>query len=239
MPCGQPLRRRSQLWEGRQLEGGTLDSIDTDPIEAATTGAGGPAAGSRVSGFRLGCRALYLRDVEPAVLLADPAVAPLAVLGAGTPLQRVEALALALRVIREAGGRHLAERLESAVVLATIRLDRPTIELAEEASMSTDSMAKFYEDIVDFYDETPIGRALRQRGRAEGVAEARAEGVAEGVEAGRAETLALLLVRRFGERPEIAGIARSLAGRADFAAACERVSVASLDELLALAAEGC
>ena len=182
------------------LGDGRMDSVD-DPREG---------------GFRLGCRVVHLRDVDPEDLLARPATAPLAVLGRGGPEVRARAFLRALRLVAGEAGAHAKVLVEAASVLATIRLDRPMIEkIREEAGMTVESVA-------DFWAETEFGRVLQQRARE------------EGLERGRLQALAALLRVRFGDGPDVEEAAGRLAPAPDFDTVVRDVSTAgSLDELLA------
>jgi len=133
---------------------------------------------------------LYLRDVDPAIFLETPLLAPFAVLGRGSPQLRAEAFAACLRLIGEQGGTRTSELLEFAATLAVIRLKAPTIEqIIKEVAVTITSVAEFYRD-------TEFGRKLRHEGREEG----------------RHEMLTDLLRERFGEHPGIPDAARRLAG---------------------------
>ncbi len=164
-------------------------------------------------GFRLGCRVLYLRDVPVEDLLAEPALAPLAALGRGSDEERADAHLRALRLIAEHAGDRTSELLETASVLATIRLRAPTIQkIRTEAGMTVESIA-------DFYAQTEGGQFLIDKGREQGREQAREEAVA------------VLLRERFGDDPRIPGVARRLAA-GDLATAYRSVLAAgALDDL--------
>lgn len=152
---------------------------------------------------------LYLRDVPVEGLLAEPSLAPLAVLGRGTDEERAEAHLQALRLIAQHAGDRTGELLETASVLATIRLRAPTIQkIRREAGMTVESIA-------DFYAQTEGGRFLIDKGREQGREEAREEAVA------------VLLHERFGDDPRIPGIARRLAA-GELAAAYRSVLASEL-----------
>ncbi|MBI4940981.1 MAG: hypothetical protein HY830_09555 [Actinobacteria bacterium] len=178
------------------LGGGRLDSVDNGD-------------------FRLGCRALYLREHPPDRFLASPVLAPLASLGRGTPHDLARAYTQALHVIGTKGGDRVAELLESAATLATIRLDAPILDkIRREVGMTVESVA-------EFYAQTDSGKFLVERGRE--------EGREEGREAGREETLAELLRERFGADERIPALAERLAHQAG--ALRSVLAATSLDDL--------
>ncbi|WP_143448273.1 hypothetical protein [Kineosporia sp. A_224] len=174
------------------LDGGRLDSVDS-------------------GAFRLGCRALYLREHPPDRFLGSPVLAPLASLGRGTPDDLARAYTQALHVIGTEGGDRVAELLESAATLATIRLDAPILDkIRREVGMTVESVA-------EFYAQTDSGKFLVERGRE------------EGREEGREATLAELLRERFGADERIPALAQRLAHRP--AALRAVLEAASLDDL--------
>ena len=164
--------------------------------------------------FRLGCSVLHLRDVATEELLRTPTLAPLAVLGRGTEVDRAAAHLQALRLIRDQAGERLDELVETATVLATIRLHPHTIEkIRREADMTVESIA-------DFYAQTEGGQFLIAKGREEGREET------------REETLAVLLRARFGDDPRIPALADRLVHEQEYAAVLRAVLGAeSLDDL--------
>jgi hypothetical protein len=168
------------------------------------------------NGFTLGLRTIYLRECDPALFLGVPGLAPLAVLAQGDRESRARALFRAVSVIQAQPGPRQAQLLEAAAVLATIRLDGPTIDLIRrESGMSVESIA-------DFYSETEVGRELLNRG------------IEQGLERS-GQLLAALLRERFGEQPEIAEVTQRLVHWPDPAAAIQAVNRAgSVSELLAL-----
>jgi hypothetical protein len=127
-----------------------------------------------------------------------------------------------LRVIRTQGGNRTRELMEFAQVLATIRLDTPTIEeIVKEAGMTVESIAGLFR-------ETEFGQLLVNEGRTEGRNEGRTEGRTEGREA----LLTALLRDRFGDQPGLAAAAHRLAGWPDAAVALHAVTAAAdLDDL--------
>jgi predicted transposase YdaD len=136
----------------------------------------------------------YLRDHDPTVFLADPTLAPLAVLARpSSDRPRTTTLREALALITEVSDPKRRHALaETALVLAGIRLDRDTIEtITQEARMSF-TLA-----------ETLAGRQI--------AAEAQARGQARGTVLGRATVLAALLRRTFGDDDRIEAIATDLA----------------------------
>lgn len=148
-------------------------------------------------GFALDLRVTYLREVSASVFLAEPGLAPLAALACGSNGERQLAFAAGLRLIHERGGQRSRELLEFAAVLATIRLDRHTInKIVKEIGMTVESIA------AEFYD-TEFGQELVRMGRVEGRNEARVEA--------RVEMLTALLTERFGDHPDLPATARRLA----------------------------
>ena len=181
------------------LGDGRMDSVD-DP---------------RSDGFRLGCRAVHLRDVDPELLLASPATAPLAVLARGAPEERARSFHRALRVVTHAAGEQSAVLVDVASVLATIRLDLPMIEkIREEVGMTVESVA-------DFWADSSWGRVIQARARE------------QGIEQGRLQVLGTLLRVRFGDVPQVAQVAPRLATADDFDVVVRDVwSAVSIEDLL-------
>jgi hypothetical protein len=194
-----------------------------------------------VTGFQLDLNVVYLRDLEPATLLKDPSLAPLAALGRGSPSERAVAYGQALRLIQRHGGARAHELTEFATLLGAITLDTLIMgKIAEEVGMID-------EVIAELFDESGIGASLVQRGldrgRVEGIAEGtergrvegRVEGIAEGTEkglaAGRERMLTVLITNRFGLRSEIPAIAHRLAGWSDSAATHAIAEAQSLEQL--------
>ncbi|WP_088281346.1 hypothetical protein [Kineosporia sp. A_224] len=212
-------QRRGEAGLARRMlryRGAVMDAYPQDDLEQVVVVLGDGLVDSVDSpvdgGFRLGCRAVYLRDVAPELLLATPASAPLAVLGRGTPDERAVALGRALRTIRDGGGDRTVELLDAAAVLATIRLHPVTIEkIRREAGMTVESIA-------DFYEQTDFGRLIQDR--------AREQGIEQGIE----QALTVALVERFGIRPETAGVAHRLAAGTDLATAMHTVMTAQAFE---------
>ena len=143
-------------------------------------------------------------------------------LARGSATERRAAFATALEIIRRKGDDRAGELLEYATVLATIRLDAPTINhIVEEAGMTVESIAEFYRDTI-------IGRTLRDVGRQEG----RQEGREEGRHEERAALLAAMLRARFGDDPRIPEISARLAeGDQGDAAVAAIAEAASVDDL--------
>jgi hypothetical protein len=166
------------------------------------------------NGFTLGLRTIYLRDCDPALFLDIPGLAPLAVLAQGSRESRAYALARAVNLIQTRSGPLQAQLLEAAAVLATIRLDGPTIDvIRRESGMSVESIA-------DFYSETEVGRELLNRGLEQGLERS-------------GQLLSALLRDRFGEQPEITEITARLIHWPDPASAIHAVTRAeTLAELL-------
>lgn len=145
------------------------------------------------TGFRLGLRTIYLRDADPEALMASADLAPLAVLAKGSQAERGRRFAATLELIRKQPEDRHDGLYEAAVTLATITLERSTIEnIGKEMGVSID-------EVVDFYDSTEIGRVLKERGREAG----REEGVSQ--------TLLVLLSARFGDQSGLEELAGRLA----------------------------
>ncbi|MBT0770832.1 hypothetical protein KIH74_17955 [Kineosporia sp. J2-2] len=168
------------------------------------------------NGFYLGLRTLYLREADPAALLAHPGLAPLAVLARGDRRQRGERLAEAFELIAREPEHRRNVLTEATMTLAMITLDRPTIDrIRKEIDMTVADMA-------DFYAESDFAVLIRDRGRAQGRQEGRREG---------SERVLLALLRsRFGPRPELPGIADLLARTDDDDAAIMAIQAAATPE---------
>jgi hypothetical protein len=172
-------------------------------------------------GFWLDLDVHYLRDLDPAVLLETPVLAPLAPLGRGSPEERARAYANAIRVIQKEGGSRTEDLLDFASCLAMITLDGRLVDrIVEEVGMTVESVTEFYRDTI-------LGHALQDLGRQEG----RQEGRAEGIEQGRERLLADLLEDRFGPDPAVGSIAHRLAGWPGAAVAHAINTATSLEDL--------
>jgi hypothetical protein len=155
------------------------------------------------NGFTLGLKPIYLRECDPEPLLATARLAPLAVLARGDREQRAESFDRALKIVR--GDLDHAFLEEAALRLATITLDRSTLDrVLEESGMTID-------DVVDFYSGTKFGRELVNRSRAEGIV----------------LMLETLLRDRFGEDPRIEATAKRPAETTDPAAAVHAITHAA------------
>jgi predicted transposase YdaD len=164
--------------------------------------------------FAMRLHVTYLRDHAPAEFLADPSMAPLAVLGrAGSVAERAAVLREALQVVAAVpDSTRRAELSEVAAVLAAIHLDGDTISRAgKEVSMPIT------------LDGTVAGREIEARGEARGEAKGRADAAAA--------LFDRLLRRRFGDDPRITSVAAGLAERAYDDALDLALTATSLDEL--------
>ena len=167
--------------------------------------------------FTLRLHVTYLRDHDPASLLTDPALAPLAVLArAGDRSERVEHLRHALTVINTVTDeRHRHDLVHIIATLAGIHLDPVTIEtLTKEAGMPF---------ILD--EDTVAGRIIAAKAEARGEARGKAEE--------RAQTFTALISRTFGDDPRIPALARRLADLPREQALDAALTAATLDDLLA------
>jgi hypothetical protein len=161
------------------------------------------------NGFVLDLHVVYLREHDPGGFLADPVLAPLAVLTRGSRKERQNTLAAAFTLISQSRHPQTQDLLQIAETLATIRLPHPSIiQIREETKMSI-------QPIVQLYKTTPLGDEMRDWGRE--------------------ETLLAMLSHRFGERPEIAEAAKRLASWPQ-AAAVEAI-LSTADPALLLTAE--
>lgn len=157
-------------------------------------------------GFTLDLQVIYLRLCDPAEFLANPALAPFAVLARGDRQQRENALGAAIRLLRNSGHPQSQTQLQITEALARIRLDPETIErVKKENGMSI-------EPLVDFYRETEVGHRLEELGRQQGLEQGLEQGLAQGREEGREQLLLALLRSRFGDTPDLRAAAHRLAG---------------------------
>ncbi len=164
------------------------------------------------TGFRLGLRTVHVRDADPQALLADPALAPMAVLTRGTREARQHRLAQALIRIRKEPPNRRSALVEASLELARIVLDRPTIDqIRKETKMTV-------EETADFYSESDWAKVLKDRGRQ--------EGRQEGLRTGQARTLLALMRTRFGDHPSLDALAEELS-QADEAVAIEAITRAN------------
>ncbi len=175
------------------------------------------------NGFFLGLRTIYLRDCPPEPLLAQPALAPLAVLARGATGRE---LAGALATIKAGPpGPQQDALLEATAVLATIRLDVHTIDrIRRETGMTVESIA-------DFYSATEVGRELLNRGNRRGIE----QGLEQGLEQGVVATLTRLLRAKFGDQPGIEAAATRLAHWSDQDAVI--LAITRADDLSAIPAD--
>ena len=161
------------------------------------------------NGFELELQVVHLRDLDPEMLLADIRLAPLAVLGQGSRADRTKVLGQALRLIEAAGDSTVPERVKLTLTLATIRLDRPTIQRTLEEERMAQSIG---EEILD----EVYGKPARE----------------EGLQTGRIGLLTTLLRERFGDRPQVDEAGRRLAELSDAQAVRAVNAAADLDELI-------
>lgn len=141
--------------------------------------------------FWMRLHVFYARDQDPADLLKNPSLAPLAVLGrASGAAERQSLLRAALRTICTGADPSRRRKLsETATTLAAIRLPRATIEsIWEEIDVP-----------IDIRD-TDLARSFVQEGREEGRLDA------------AAEWAAAALRRRFGADERLPRLAAALAG---------------------------
>jgi hypothetical protein len=160
--------------------------------------------------FAMRLRVTYLRDHDPGELLAEPALAPLAVLGRAGG-RRAETLRDALTVIGTVTDPHRrAELAGIAAVLAAIHLDGDTIDdVLEEARMPIT------------LEGTIGGRTLEARAEARGRAEY------------AVDLATVALRRRFGDDPRIPELAVRLARLPADEFFDVALSITSLDDLAA------
>jgi hypothetical protein len=182
------------------------------------------------NGFTLDLKVLYLREHDPADFLSHPVLAPLAVLARGSPQEREQTLLKAFHLIRSSGHPRGSELHQAAASLASLRLGRPTIEsLRRESEMSV-------EPIIEFYRDTEWGQGLQAIGRAEGFEQGREQGreqgIEQGIEQGQARILLALLRARFGQHPQLSGLAERLAAWNESEAVEAITGATSLVELL-------
>jgi hypothetical protein len=181
-----------------------------------------PAEYSSASRFVLHLQVTYLRDEDPERLLANPSLAPLAVLArARDQRQRVDHLRRALEVIVQVPReRHRRDLVHTAVTLAGIHLDPVTIEkVTEEAGMP-----------ITLDEDTVAGRIIAATAEARGEARGKAEGELEE----RVRTLATLMRRTFGDDPGIDDLAHRLATLPRERALEAALTVGTLDDLRAV-----
>jgi hypothetical protein len=186
--------------------------------------------GGRVSEFidpvlswfwrRLGV--LFLRDVDPEMLLAEPSLAPLAVLGRGDQKARVQVLGRALAVVRDEGGERATELRAFAVALARIRLEESTINnIVREVDVTPQEFMA--EMIWNGNWGAEIRRDMRNKFTKEGLVEGREQGR----EQGREHLLVALIQDRFGAHPDTSAVAEELIGRMDDREAVHAVTSAT------------
>ena len=193
---------------------------DTDVRQHVVVLGAGHVAGEFAFGgqLRFSVDVTHVRDRDPAEMLANASLAPLAPLGrARDPAQRARLLRASLAVITAHSG---AQRLEglatTAAALATIYLDAATIETAwKEAGMPISISG------------TDLAREFERRGEKRG----EKRGEERGSRRARVELLVLLLRRRFGEDPRIEDLAARLAARPPADALAVIEAATSLDAL--------
>jgi len=159
--------------------------------------------------FAVNLDVLYLRDADPDQFMDDVNFAPLALLRRIDPAEKVKVAARVIEMIRERGGKRLAQLLEFIAVLAVIASDRAVVEkIIEETEMTVESIAEFYRD-------TSVGQQLCQ------------EGKEKGREEEREALLAALITERFGPSPQAAALAHRLARLPDGAHAVHLITTAT------------
>ncbi|MFN8078404.1 MAG: hypothetical protein U0Q19_02465 [Kineosporiaceae bacterium] len=167
----------------------------------------------------------YLREQDPAGLLTDPALAPLASLAKLPQGQsRPQLLRQALESIRQAPEDRIRGLAALAIVLAAIHLDPDTIESARRETAMPISL-----------EGTVAGRILEQRaearGRTEGEAHGRTEGEARGRLEGEIAAVVRILHARFGSDPRTDALARRLVERDGERAVDVALAAVQLDDL--------
>ncbi len=170
--------------------------------------------------FVLNLRPIYLREHDPSEYLADPFLAPFATLARGSPQQREQSFAAALRLLGRSAHPLANLWILCAVSLARLRLDGSTIDRLrrEEHMMSLHPFAEFLR-------KDTWGQQLMDLGRE--------EGLEKGREAGCEWILLALLRIRFGNSPETEAAARVLSGWDNAEAVIAAISAAgSPEELL-------
>jgi predicted transposase YdaD len=141
-------------------------------------------------------RVWRLQDMDPGPLLAEPTLAPLAVLARSDGMPRAELYRQALVTAGRSLPAKRATRLrEASAVLATLYLDQETIE-----QIWTDVMTAKLDDF-------PFASAFIEKGRE--------QGLEQGLEQGRREGIARVLAVRFGDDARIEATAAALARRDD------------------------
>jgi hypothetical protein len=162
------------------------------------------------NGFTLTLHVVYLRERDAQDYLANPVLAPLAVLTKGPRARRERAFAAALRLIRDSRLPGTAELIQAAETLAHIRLDRPTIDrIRKENAMSI-------QPLVDHYRDTEVGQLLQQIGQLEE----------------KKNLLRELLLANFGESADIAAVVERLSGWSDRQAMQAILAARSIQDLL-------
>jgi hypothetical protein len=190
------------------------ERYDTPPYQVVIMPMGGPYEGR----FRYGRLALDYDVVDvprldPVRLLAGD-LAPLALWSAPEPEVLVD---------------QVVDR-----IAALGDLDQQTV-LVELAILRSERVARLIRDALqrrnmsNVLEGTELGQELLARGEARG----EAKGEAKGEVRGRAGVLLALLADRFGDVPELAGIAESLAADADVTSSVKRIQEAqTLQELI-------
>jgi hypothetical protein len=188
-------------------------------------------------GFSLELRLIYLREHEPGEYLADPFLAPFAVLARGSRTMREKALGAAIRLLSGCGHPLAWDWLLVAQSLAEIHLERSTIRrIRREHVMDVHPYVERFRD-EDWAQE--LVRESREQALAQGQAQGQAQGweqgQAQGWEQGQAqgrvqggERVLLALIRtRFGDGPDAQAAARMLSGWDDVEAAVAAINSAT------------
>jgi hypothetical protein len=180
-----------------------------------------------VNGFYLGLRVVYLSETDPSEVLARPNLAALSILTKGDQQDRAESVLKTLRLLRTFPLDRRRGLLEAMTSLATISLDRSTIDLiTKELKMTVESVA-------EFYSETDLGRAIGKQAHEQGLEQGLEQGREQGRQQELTQSLIDLLRVRFGIHPQIPALAEHLAHESDRAARVRAITEAeTLDDLL-------
>jgi hypothetical protein len=170
------------------------------------------------NGFILDVTVICLREMDSAVFLADPVLAPLAVLARGSEKQREQFLAEAFQVIMKSNHPQNLGLLETAEALALIRLPAKVVtQIRKGTGMALDPFKWWYIN-------SELGAEYREE-----IEDRCRERVQERV-------LLAFLRSRFAERSEVAEVAHRLASWPEGAAIEAVVGAADPAELLKIPA---
>jgi hypothetical protein len=188
-------------------------------------------------GFALDLKVIHLFEHDPSEYLADPMLAPLAVLARGDRQDRVRSLTAAGRLLQESNSQKSSTWWDTAVKLAQLHMDVDSIFRAEKESTMdvlpiTEYLERFgpVEEILAESRQRQLEEGREQgieEGLKQGLEQGREQGLERGLEQGRELLLLRVIKQRFGDGPEASTAAHHLVGWNDDDAALAAIAAAT------------